>query len=32
MRLYHWIARLTIFAALAAASFGGGWKWEVFPH
>ena len=31
MRLYPWIARLIILAALALGSLGGGWKWEFVP-
>ena len=31
MQLYYWIARLTVLAAVAVASLGGGWKWDCIP-
>ena len=31
MRLYYWIARLSVLAAAGLASIGGGWKWECIP-
>ena len=33
MTVTGWIVRMSIAAALIAGSaFGGGWKWEHFPH
>ena len=31
MQLYYWIARLSVLAAVALASLGGGWKWDGIP-
>ena len=33
MRFQHWFMRLSVAAALVAATaFCGGWKWDTLPH